>query len=164
MYTYYVNLLCTPAMHSYYVYLICTSTLYSFEIYVLSAPTMYVYWVLLCLWVAILVPAPSPLLSSFGPSWSSLEVPHVCTLCHCGLTMAILLSIWLTLLVFSGGPQWSYSMQVWCHLGNLAFSLSIIFCASSKSSCFFYCAILVFSGGRPCLCSCLLYTSDAADE
>ena len=61
--------------------------------------------VLLCLWVAILVPAPSPLLSSFGPSWSSLEVPHVCTLCHCALTMAILLCFSLTLFVFSGGPQ-----------------------------------------------------------
>ena len=89
----------------------------------------------------------------FGPSRSSLDVPHVCTLCHCGLIMAILLNFWLTLLVFCGSPQWSYSMQVWCHLGNLAFSLSIFFCANSKSSCFFHCAILVFSGGHPCLYS-----------
>ena len=42
-------------------------------------------------------------------------------------------------------------MQPWCHLGSFALSLGSHLGANSKCSSFIFWAILVFSGGPPCL-------------
>ena len=88
-------------------------------------------------------------LSSVGQSRSTLGLSYLLIPCHIGLILAILPCLLEAILVFSGGPQCSYSMQPWRHLGNLALSFSSHLWASSKSSCFFYCAIFVFSGDPP---------------
>ena len=51
-----------------------------------------------------------------------------------------------------------FSMQPWCHLGSFAFSLGSHLGASSKSSSFIFWAILVSSGGPPCLYSMPLWS------
>ena len=57
------------------------------------------------------------------------------------------------------GSQRSYSMPPWCNLGNLALSLRSHLGASSKSSCFFCWATLVFSGGPQCSYSILPWSN-----